>query len=193
MKRPHLAEGIIVALIISLAVTVVFSVMSAFFPTRFLLQILLASGSFIYILYLLLRSNEKTGRLTVLASVIVLIFFTWIFSPSMLISLFVHIGMIWLVRSLYYYTSLIISLFDLGLTLFAMAASIWTLMYTDSLFLALWCFFALQSLFAFLPTGLVRQRSGILVATPKRDNNDDHFERAWQSAQQALKQALVQH
>jgi len=168
MSRPKLSEGILVAIIVSLAVTVIFTVMSAFFPTRWLLQILIAAVSFSYIAYLLVRSTEKVGKLTVVvvwASVSIL---TWLFSPSIIVTLFVHVGLIWLVRALYFYTSLLVALLDLGLILFAMAAGIWTLSYTNSLFLGVW---------SFSTTGNPRK---------------DPFEQAHQAAQTALRQLAAQ-
>jgi len=189
MKRPAFSEGIIVAIIVSLAVTIVFTVLSGFFPTRWLLQALIAAVSFSYICYLLVRSQEKTGRLTTVAVWAVITTVTWLFSPTIILSLFVHVGMIWLVRALYYYTSLVIALFDLGLTLFAMATAIWTLMYTNSLFLSMWCFFLLQALFTVLPTDL---KSGLFNKVGKSSKpqaaNDDVFEQAYLSAKSALRQ-----
>ena len=189
MKRPTFSEGVIVAILVSLVVTILFTVLSGFFPTRWLLQALIAGVSFSYICYLLMRSQEKTGRLTTVAVWAVITAVTWLLAPTIILSLFVHIGMIWLVRALYYYTSLIIALFDLGLTLFAMATAIWTLMYTNSLFLSMWCFFLLQSLFTVLPTDL---KSGFLNKNRKSSKpqaaNDDVFEQAYLSAKSALRQ-----
>lgn len=194
MRRPAFSEGIIVAILISLVVTVAFTVLSSFFPTRWLLQAMIAGVSFSYICYLLVRSQEKTGRLTVIALWAVVTVITWLFSPSTIITLFVQVGLIWLVRALYYYTSLIVALIDLGLSLFAIAAAIWTLLYTNSLFLSVWCFFLIQALFAVLPTDLT---SG-LFNTKKRRNNqtssqDDVFEQAYLSAQSALRQLTTRY
>jgi hypothetical protein len=189
MKRPAFSEGIIVAILVSLLVTVVFTVLSGFFPTRWLLQALIAGVSFSYLCYLLIRSQEKTGRLTTVAVWGIVTVFTWLFAPSTIITLFIHVGMIWLVRALYYYTSLIVALFDLGLTLFAMATAIWTLMYTHSLFLSVWSFFLIQSLFVFFPVDL---KSGFLdkdrQSARHRATDDDVFEQAYLSAKSALRQ-----
>jgi len=198
MSRPGFAEGIMVAIIISIAVTGVFTVMSAFFPTRWLLQIIIASVSFSYILYLLVRSHERVGKLTVVAVWGCVSILTWIFSPSIIITLFVHIGLIWLVRALYYYTSLLVAFLDLGLTLFAMASAIWTLSYTNSLFLSVWCFFLLQSLFVLLPTDLSKNNlkqkfsRGQTGKTEIKPGKKDPFEQAHQSAQAALRQLAAQ-
>ncbi|MGD8926412.1 MAG: hypothetical protein PVG20_06165 [Thioalkalispiraceae bacterium] len=194
MRRPVFSEGIIVAILASLIVTVVFTVLSAFFPTRWLLQALIAGISFSYVCYLLVRSQEKIGRLTAIAVWGVVTVATWMFSPSMIISLFIHLGMIWLVRALYYYTSLLVALLDLGLILFGMAASIWTMMYTHSLFLSVWCFFLIQSLFVLLPSDL---KSGFLKKTSRTSRQtatqDDAFEQAYTSAKSALRQLTVHH
>ncbi len=198
MSRPAFSEGILVAIIISLAVTVIFTVMSAFFPTRWLLQFMIAGVSFSYVVYLLVRSTEKVGRLTVVASWASVAILTWLFSPSIIVTLFVHIGLIWLVRALYFYTSLLVAFLDLGLTLFAMAAAIWTLSYTNSLFLGVWCFFLLQSLFVLLPADLSTNNSSkksMFLGGRKNTTEGlkkDPFEQAHQSAQAALRQLAAQ-
>ena len=194
MKRPAFSEGIIVAILVSLVVTVAFTVLSSFFPTRWLLQVMIAGVSFSYICYLLVRSQEKTGRLTVVAVWAMVTVITWLFSPSTMITLFVHVGLIWLVRALYYYTSLIVALIDLGLTLFGIAAAIWTLLYTNSLFLSVWCFFLIQALFVVLPndlsSGLFKTKNQMSKAS---SSQDDVFEQAYLSAQSALRQLTTRH
>ncbi len=194
MKRPAFSEGIIVAILVSLVVTVAFTVLSSFFPTRWLLQVMIAGVSFSYICYLLVRSQEKTGRLTVVSVWAMVTVITWLFSPSTMITLFVHVGLIWLVRALYYYTSLIVALIDLGLTLFGIAAAIWTLLYTNSLFLSVWCFFLIQALFVVLPndlsSGLFKTKNQMSKAS---SSQDDVFEQAYLSAQSALRQLTTRH
>lgn len=198
MSRPKLSEGILVAIIVSLAVTVIFTVMSAFFPTRWLLQILIAAVSFSYVAYLLVRSTEKVGKLTVVAAWASVSILTWLFSPSIIVTLFVHVGLIWLVRALYFYTSLLVALLDLGLILFAMAAGIWTLSYTNSLFLGVWSFFLLQSVFVLLPEDLSKSNFrknatlfGVRTSTTGKPRKDP-FEQAHQTAQMALRQLAAQ-
>jgi len=188
MKRPGFSEGILVAIVISIAVTMIFTVMSSFFPTRWLLQILIAGASFSYVFYLLVRSSEKIGKLTVVAvwgSISILV---WVFSPSIMVTLFVHIGLIWLVRALYFYTSIVVALVDLGLTLFAMSVAIWTLSYTNSLFLSVWCFFLLQSVFVLLPSDLVKRNPNKGSMRVNQPDKSDSFEQAHQCAQAALRQ-----
>jgi len=193
MKRPTFSEGIIVAVLASLVVTVAFTVLSTFFPTRWLLHIMIAGVSFAYVCYLLVRSQEKTGRLIVIAVWSVVTVAAGLFSPSTLITLFIHVGLIWVVRALYYYTSLTIALMDLGLSLFAIAAAIWTLMYTNSLFLSVWCFFLVQALFVVLPVDLKSafQKSSKKDSTDK-PLTDDTFENAYHSAKVALRQLTTQ-
>lgn len=198
MKRPGFAEGVVLAVLVSLAVTVVFTVLSGFFPTRWLLQAIIAGVSFSYICYLLIRSQEKTGRLVVIALWSAVSVAAWLFSPSTIVSLFVHIGMIWLIRALYYHASLLVALVDLGMTLFAMAAAIWTLIYTNSLFLSVWCFFLIQAVFVLLPVDL---KSRIFVSrhqqgrqsVVKDDPAADTFEQAYLSAQSAVRQLMSNH
>jgi len=194
MKRPAFSEGVIVAILVSLVATVAFTVLSSFFPTRWLLQAMIASVSLVYVIYLLVRSQEKTGRITVVAVWGAVTILTWVFSPSTIITLFVHVGLIWLVRALYYYTSLIVAMVDLGLTLFGIAAAIWTLLYTNSLFLSVWCFFLIQALFVLLPkdisSGWFKTKGRIQKETSAQD---DVFEQAYLSAKSALRQLTTPH
>jgi len=187
MSRPGFFESIIVAVIFSVVVALVFTVMSAFFPTRWLLQALITGGSFIYILYLLYRSTEKSGRVAVATLWLVYALAAWAFAPSILIMLFAHVAAIWLVRTLFYHNSLLIAVCDLGLIIFSVLATIWTLLHTHSVLLATWVFFLLQSLYSILPEKLqapTRQQ-------PQAQANE--FERAYSAAQTAVRQLSGQH
>ena len=57
----------------------------------------------------------------------------------------VHLGLVWLVRSLYYYSGLLPALADLGSALLGAAFAVWAAQRSDSAWLALWCFFLVQA------------------------------------------------
>ncbi len=59
--------------------------------------------------------------------------------------------MLWLIRSLYFYDSVLSALVDLGLTGVALVTAIWAWLASNNLFLAFWCFFLVQALFVLIP------------------------------------------
>ena len=188
MNKPGFVEGVIVAVILSLFIAAVFTVMSVFFPTRWLLEAVIHGGTFIYILYLLYRSKEKSGKVAIASLWVVYALAVWAFAPSTLVMLFAQLAAIWLVRTLFYHNNILVSLLDLGLITLSVFVSLWTLMHTRSVLLTTWVFFLLQALFTLLPEQL-RGRA----AAPPMNANQDEFERAYASAEAAVRQLSSQH
>ena len=185
MKRPNFIESSIVAFGLSFIASVIFSVMSAFLPTRWLLELIILGLSLGYVVYLLLRSSERIGRVTVFATWCAVGVASWFFSPSVLVLLMVQLGFIWLVRALYYYASVVMALADLVLVGAGVMVALWVLGHTESLFLALWCFFLMQSLFVMLPPGLSNR-------TQLTNPSSDSFEQAYAQAKLAIKKLSTQ-
>ena len=100
----------------------------------------------------------------------------------MMIYLLVHVVMIWLVRALYFYSSLLAALADLGLNALAMAAVVWASLQSGSLMLAMWCFFLVQALFVMLPRNMEKSRNETLAT-----GEVDPFDTARRNAQAALR------
>ncbi len=183
MKR-HITfiEGAGMALLISITGAILFTALASLFSGGLVFRILASALAFAYIAYLLVRSREKTGRISVVFFWAVLMFLNLAMVNSILLFLSLHIAAIWLVRSLYYYNSLFSSLTDLLLTAFSLIAAIIAWNMTQSLLLGLWCFFLLQALFIYIPARFARSnREENVVAT-----TDDTFEHAYQSAQLSL-------
>ena len=186
MNKPKFLEGVLLALGLSLAIAALFTLMSAFFPSRWLLQAVIAAASFSYILYLLYRSKERTGRVAVVTLWMLYAMGVWLLAPSTLALLFAHMGAIWLVRCLYYHSSILIAVLDLGLIVLGIAASLWTLLHTHSLLLGVWVFFLMQALFSVLPEQVSPGQSN------PGETSDDGFERAYASAEAAVRQLSSQ-
>jgi hypothetical protein len=93
--------------------------------------------------------------------------------------------MLWLVRSLYFHAGTFPALLDMALTALSVCAAAWAVMRSDSLFLAIWCFFLVQAAFVVIP-----QRLG---TTSKRaaEIDDGRFERARRRADAALRQLFL--
>jgi hypothetical protein len=190
MKRQlTFIEGAGMALLISIAGSVLFSGLASLFSGGFVFRLLVSVLALSYIVYLLVRGTERTGRISVLLFWSVLMCLNLLLVDSILLYLSLHIIAIWLIRSLYYYNSLFSSLTDLLLTVFSLVAAIVAWNMSHSLLLGLWCFFLLQALFIYIPVDFARRDRNESLNT----STGDTFEHAHQSAQLALHKISTTH
>jgi hypothetical protein len=164
MKCPTFFEGVTLALAVSIGGSLLASIFSTVLPANMVLHLLIAGPAFVYVIYLLSRSKERTGRVTVIAVWCVAAASIWVFSPSFVMYAVLHLILIWLVRSLYFSGS-----------------------WTGSIFLSLWCFFLIQALFVFIPTSW-RGRTFSTMETPVTENPFDIAHRAAEAAVRKLSQ-----
>lgn len=181
--RPGFVEGVGVALVLSSVGAAVFAMFHPFFTAGFLVRLLLSGIGFAYVVYLLWRSRERIGRVTVivvwmLASVVI-----WLFYPPIPLFMVLQLVLIWLIRSLYFYSGVLPALLDLGLNGVAALFAIGAGLHTQSLFVALWCFFLSQALFVFIPATLQRKQA----MAGSGEAGEDRFERAHRVAMAAVR------
>ena len=189
MKQATFFEGVGIALIASIAGTAGFVVLSSVFAGGGIFRLLIAGMSLVYILYLLARSQERVGRITAITIWLIVSIVSWLFVPSILLYILIQLSMVWLVRSLYFYSSVLSSLADLALTGIGLAVAIWTWLTTRSLFLSIWCFFLVQALFVLIPRKLARTRDRQVACS----HSNDPFERAHRAAEMALRKLISTH
>lgn len=182
MKRPTLLEGLVLALAVSIIGGVVYSALASYLPIGPVLRFLIAATSLAYVVYLLARSPARVGRITALAVWVVVAGVLWLAAPSITLYALVHVGMIWLLRSLYFYSSLLPALADLGLNGLSLAAALWAALQSGNIFLTLWCFFLVQALFVAIPPRVGRK------AREKQADGQDGFERAYRTAENAVRE-----
>ncbi len=181
MKTPSFLNGVIVALVLSLSAAVGFAALTTVMFPGLVVRLLIAGLGLAYVLYLLSQTSARIGRVTTVSLWGIGAFAAAVFSPSLLVYLIVHVGMVWLVRALYYSAGVLPALLDLGLSLLALAAAVWAAGQTGSVFLAVWSFFLVQALFVVMPRS-VRDPS------PRHSRvRDDAFERAHRNAEAALR------
>lgn len=180
MKHPTFLEGVSIALATGLAGSILFTVMTPPLLGVEVLRLLISLTGLGYSIYLLGRSTGRTGRVTAIASWILLAGICWFLNIPLSLYLVLHLGAIWIIRSLYFYSSLLSALADLGLIGLGASSAIWAFIHTGSLFLAIWCFFLAQALFVFIPKRMPGRSS-----RPVK-NTEDQFERAHSNAQAAL-------
>jgi hypothetical protein len=186
MKRPTFIEGAVFALAVSTVGSVLLPVLSWTLPTATVLRLLIAGIGFSYVIYLLSRNDERIGRVITLAVWSVAALAAWIFAPSIVLYALLHLALVWLIRSLYFYSSTLSALLDLGLSGFSLATTLWVASWTGSFFMTLWCFFLMQALFVAIPSNW---KSG--QAKGDRPDDDNRFELAYRAAQSAVRKLSI--
>jgi hypothetical protein len=183
MKKPTFWEGVVVALSASLGGAIGVFALSFLFAEDMAIRPVVSGLAFAYSLYLLSRSGERIGRLTVMLSWCILSAAVWLFGPPLILFLILHVLSIWLIRSLYFYSRLFPALADLGLCLAGIASALWAQHHTGSPFLAFWCFFLAQALFVAVPAG----NKPTIADEAALSNSEAEFERAYQAAEAAVR------
>jgi hypothetical protein len=180
MTRPTFLEGVGVALAASLSGAAAHTALSAAVGGG-LLRLVISGLALGYLVYLLARTPVRVGRVSAFVAWCVAAAGLWLTAPPFALYLLVHVGMLWLIRSLFFHSGLFSALADLALGLLALAAGIWAVVHTGSLMLGIWCFFLLQAGFVAIPKGsITRRRAG-------EPSHDDRFERAHRIAEAALR------
>ena len=175
-------EGLIVAVICSFVGSVAYFSFSSIFPDDTTVKLLITMLSLFYIVYLLSRSIETIGRFTVILLWSVITITLWFFSPSIAVYLLIQLLIVWLIRSIYFYSSLLPAAADFLLTLLSVATALWATSQTGNLFLTLWCFFLTQALFALIP-GCFKFLDSNKV---QQLNTDVDFQRSYRAAEAAV-------
>ena len=181
MIKPTFIEGVGIAAAASLGAGLIFTVMSTMFAGGFILRVLIAFIAFLYLLYLLHRSEHRVGKVTVITTWMAAVITIWFLGLSFWDYVFAHAGLIWILRSLYFYSSLFSAFADLGLILFGTGAAIWAALQTGSLMMSFWCFFLVQALYVFIPKNL-NKRSASKFSPRQKDDRFQHARRVAESA-----------
>lgn len=181
--RPSFLEGIVVALVASVGISVSVLMFDWLLPSGLLAQVLISITGLGYLLYLFSRCHERIGRITALSVYAILVMVMWVVTPSLPWIVIAHLGLVWLIRSLYFYSSVVSALLDLGLTALSLIAAVAAYLHTGSLFLGLWSLFLIQALFTWIPADWQRRPSAGEPTVSK-----DRFQTAYQVADSAVRQ-----
>ena len=181
MTRPGFVEGAGVALALALGGGIAFAALVPMLAGGLVLRGVVAACALGYLLYLLARSGARAGRVTAVAAWLATTVLAWWFAPSLLLFLLAQAGFLWLLRALLFHRGALAALADLGLTALGLAAAGWALARTGSVGAALWCFFLVTALFAFIPPRFPRR------AAPE-SSTPDRFQQAQRAAETALRE-----
>lgn len=187
MKRPSFLQGVFVAAVFGFFASAVVAMLTPFVGLGAVIRLVIPALGLAYLLYLFSRTSERLGRVITLSFWSVMTVATWWFAPPLPLYLFIHVGAIWLVRSLYFYSGVMPALMDLGISTLSVSATVWALTRSGSVFLATWCFFLVQALFVAIPPTVQRKQ-----ARPERIAANDTFDHARRHADEALRQLFTQ-
>lgn len=188
MKRPSFFHGVIVAAVLGFFASAIVATLTPFVGLAAVIRFVIPAMGLAYLLYLFCRSEERVGRVTTLSLWGVLAAVTWWIAPPLPLYLLIHVGAIWLVRSLYFYSGVMPALLDLGISTLSISATVWAISRSGSVFLATWCFFLVQALFVAIPPAIKSRRA-------KQGNTatgNETFEHAKRNADRALRQLFTQ-
>ncbi|MGQ0593684.1 MAG: hypothetical protein ACT4QB_13855 [Gammaproteobacteria bacterium] len=151
MKRPGLLQGIIVAVLLSLAAPAVYPLVALLLPGMLALELVIAALTSAYVFYLLRLHHARIGNIVLGTSTALILIAALLWGIATTTLVFVSITLIWIVRSLITYSSVFMSIVDGALCLLGLGAATWAFGATGSAFWAIWCFFLSQSLCALIP------------------------------------------
>lgn len=178
-NRLSLTGGIVAAFILSLCGAALLAVLGPFLGVGTVARGVVALAGFAYVLYLVGRSGERVGRITTVVCWLAGAALAWFASLPFMSFVLVHVGLVWLTRSLYYYSGLMPALIDFGLSLLGTAFAVWSAQRTGSFGLALWCFFLAQAFHVLIPETVRPGR--------ERVEAEDAFRRAHRAAEAAVR------
>ena len=178
-RMPSLGVGLLAALILSAGGAALLAALTPWLGLGVALRAVIALLGLAYALYAIGRSGERVGRITTLVCWLVVACGAWLAGLPLVAYVLVHLGAVWLVRSLYYYSGLMPALADLGVTLLGAAFAVSAAQRADSAWLAFWCFFLVQAFHVSIPASLTR---GSALEAP-----DDAFARAHRAAEAAVR------
>jgi hypothetical protein len=178
---PSFGQSIGVGLILSSSGAALLAVLGPFLGYGGALRVVIAMLGLAYVLYLVGKSGERVGRVTTIAAWTLAAFVTWFAGLPLVAYVLVHVGLVWLARSLYYYSGLLPALADLGLSVLGAAFAVWAAQHSGSAWLAFWCFFLVQAFFVLIPASLSGR-----VSEPANEA-DQAFNRAHRAAEAAVR------
>jgi hypothetical protein len=185
--RLRFHHGVIVAALLAILAAVAVTLLTPFLGLGSVIRLTAPLLALAYLLFLFRSVRARTGRVVTLSAWGVMAVLAWWFAPSLPFYLLLHVGAIWLIRSIYVYSGLLQAALDFALSTVAVLTFAWAFMRTGSVFLATWCFFLLQSLWPLIPR-VFQQRK---AASDDRAD-EGQFERARRQADAALRQLFSQ-
>ena len=107
MKRPGFFHGVIVAAVLGFFASAIVATLTPFVGPGTVVRLVIPLLGLAYLLYLLNRSAERLGRVTTLTCWTAMTAVAWWAAPPLPLYLLIHVGAVWLIRSLYFYSGVL--------------------------------------------------------------------------------------
>lgn len=187
MKTPTFWHGVIAAAALAFIASAMIGTLTPFLGVGTVLRLAAAVLAAGYLLYFFRSSRRHSGRVVTWSLWTALAVVTWWAAPPLPFYLLIHVGAIWLVRSLYAYSGVIPALMDLGLCALSAIAFGWVFMRTGGVFLATWSLFLVQALWVAIPRQI---KGGTETRNAKHApaGDNERFAHAHRQADEALRQ-----
>ncbi len=156
-RQPSFARNLSAAFVLALCGGAVLAALAPWLGGATALRAVIALVAFAYVLYVIGASGERIGRITTIACWCVAAGGAWLAGLPLVGYVLVHVGLVWLVRSLYRYSGMLPALVDLALSLLGAAFGVWAAQRSGSVWLALWCFFLVQAFHTLIPATLAKR------------------------------------
>jgi hypothetical protein len=179
ISGPSFGQSIGVGLILSVSGAALLAALAPFLGYGGALRAVIAMLGLAYVLYLVGKSGERVGRITTIVVWAVAALVAWLAGLPLVAYVLVHVALVWLTRSLYYYSGVLPALADLGLSVLGAAFAVWAAERSGAAWLAFWCFFLAQAFFVLIPTSLSTRESA--------SETDQAFDRARRAAEAAVR------
>lgn len=185
MKRPTFLSATGLALLMAVTAGIGFAMLAPIIGPASSLRLLISGLGLLYLGWLLRGRRQPAGRVTAIAAWLLLSGVAWFLAPSLLTYLFLHVAMLWLVRSLVHYRSSLPALLDLGVSVLSVAAAAWAARHSGSVFLAAWSFFLVQAAAIAIPARLLERPETEAV------HENDAFDQARRRADAAFRELIT--
>jgi hypothetical protein len=177
-------EGVVVALAVAVGAGAGRVLLRLLFGPEQTLALMITGLGLVYLLYLLARADDRTGRISAVLAWCLISAATLILAPDL--ALPVQLVLLWLIRSLYHQQGVIGAALDLGLWLLGIGGALWAIQGSGSLALAVWTLLLIQALFPLIPAWT--RPAAVDPFDGTIDTGSDRFERALRDAESSLRQ-----
>ena len=184
MHRPTLLEGVLIALVLSLSVSPLVVFVQLAIGSLLAWKIGAMAVAYAYICYLLARSERRSGRVTLGLLALTILLASLLFNLRFPAILLLCVTLVWAMRSFAYSRSLVSAGLQGVVCVLGCGAALMVYGHSNSLALAIWSFFLVQTAFVFIPAQFMHRPgapSGTMLG-----GAPDGFGQAYHAAEQAL-------
>ena len=183
LKMPSFLHGVAIALASAVVGSVTMFTLAGVLAGPLLLRLIVAALGLGYVLYTLLSTGVRVGKVSALLVWSGFTAVTLLLDAPLFAHLCTQVGLIWLLRALCVHRSVLPALVDLVLCTSSVAVAVWAAERTGSVFMAIWCLLLVQAAYVAIP----RRASSLQRAEMSFRNPDERFVRAHRNAQAAVR------